>query len=261
MAERRMVTNKIIDSDLFLDMPATTQLLYFHLLLKADDEGFIASPKSIMRNIGVKDDDLRLLIAKQFLIIFNSGVVVIRHWKIHNYIQSDRFHPTVHEAEKKNLLEDTSKAYLIDVSKMDTKCIQHVSKMDTEVRLDKVREGKLREDKSKTPNGVVKGEIVSDFERFWSLYPKKMAKPEALKAWAKIKPLEVPLILEVLPIAKRSKDWVKEGGQFIPYPATWLNRRQWEDDYQSINFKDLSPSQKYELALESIRQQEQQNEY
>ena len=86
MAERRMFSKSIIDSDLFLDMPATTQMLYFHLAMRADDDGFINDPKRIMRMIGASDDDMRILIAKQFVILFDSGIVVIKHWRIHNYI-------------------------------------------------------------------------------------------------------------------------------------------------------------------------------
>ena len=95
MAERRMFSKSIIDSDLFLDMPATTQMLYFHLAMRADDDGFINNPKRIMRMIGASDDDMRILIAKQFVILFDSGIVVIKHWRIHNYIRSDRYKPSI----------------------------------------------------------------------------------------------------------------------------------------------------------------------
>jgi hypothetical protein len=87
MAERRMFAKIIIDSDAFLDMPLSTQALYFHLSMRADDDGFINNPKKIQRTIGATDDDFKLLIAKHFVIPFDSGVVVIKHWKIHNYIQ------------------------------------------------------------------------------------------------------------------------------------------------------------------------------
>ena len=94
MAERRMFAKTIIDSDAFLDMPQSTQLLYFHLAMRADDDGFINSPKTIMRIVGAKDDDLKVLFSKKFLIPFESGIVVIKHWRIHNYIQKDRYHET-----------------------------------------------------------------------------------------------------------------------------------------------------------------------
>ena len=96
MAQRRMFAKTIVDSDAFLEMPQSSQLLYFHLSMRADDEGFVNQPKAIMRVCGAKDDDLRILVAKKFIIPFESGVVVIKHWKIHNYIQSDRFKETTY---------------------------------------------------------------------------------------------------------------------------------------------------------------------
>ncbi len=140
MAERRMFAKTIIDSDAFLDMPMSTQALYFHLSMRADDDGFINNPKRIQRMIGASDDDLKLLIAKSFLIIFESGVVVIKHWKIHNYIQSDRYKPTVY-AEEKNLLDvKKNKAYTLS----DNSCIQNGYITDTQDRLGKDRLGKDR---------------------------------------------------------------------------------------------------------------------
>ena len=143
MAERRMMSKSIIKSDTFLDMPATTQNLYFHMLLDADDDGFINAPKSIMRMIGAKDDDMKVLTAKQFVIPFESGVVVIKDWKIHNYIQNDRYKPsTLPERNLLNIQKDKTYTLKSDVSSMDTKCIQTVS--IGKDRLGKVREGKDR---------------------------------------------------------------------------------------------------------------------
>lgn len=113
MAERRMFAKTIIDSDAFLDMPASTQLLYFHLNMRADDEGFINSPKRIVRMVGCSEDDLRLLIAKRFILPFESGVVVIKHWRIHNIIRMDRYHPTAYEEEKSQLVIKENGAYTL----------------------------------------------------------------------------------------------------------------------------------------------------
>lgn len=90
MAERRMFTKKITESDAFLDMPLSTQALYFHLNMGADDDGFVNNAKRIQRNIGASDDDLKLLFAKNFIIPFETGVIVIKHWKMHNFIRADR---------------------------------------------------------------------------------------------------------------------------------------------------------------------------
>ena len=123
-----MMSKSIIKSDTFLDMPATTQNLYFHMLLDADDDGFINAPKSIMRMIGAKEDDMKVLVAKQFVIPFESGVVVIKDWKIHNYIQNDRYKPsTLPERNLLNIQKDKTYTLKGDVSKMDTECIQTVS--------------------------------------------------------------------------------------------------------------------------------------
>lgn len=120
MADRRMFAKTIIDSDAFLDMPLSSQSLYFHLSMRADDDGFLNNPKKVQRMIGASDDDLKLLIAKKFLIPFESGVVVIKHWRIHNYIQKDRYKPTVYADEKAQLRVKDNKAYsLTEGSLMD----------------------------------------------------------------------------------------------------------------------------------------------
>lgn len=137
-----MFAKTIIDSDAFLDMPATSQLLYFHLSLRADDDGFINKPKTILRMVGCKDDDMNLLIMKKFIIPFESGVVVIKHWKIHNYIQNDRYSETKYKNEKAQLVLDENKAYRLQ----NHECIQDVSIMETQVRLGKDRLGKDRKD-------------------------------------------------------------------------------------------------------------------
>lgn len=111
MAERRMFAKTIVDSDAFLDMPTSTQALYFHLAMRADDDGFINNPKRIQKLVNCTDDDLRLLIAKRFIIPFESGIVVIKHWKIHNYIRNDRYKPTIYAEEKALLEEKDNKAY------------------------------------------------------------------------------------------------------------------------------------------------------
>lgn len=99
MAERRMFAKTIIDSDAFIDMPLSAQALYLHLSMRADDDGFVNNPKRIQRMIGAADDDMKLLVAKSFLIPFENGIVVIKHWKVHNYIRSDRKKQTVYSDE------------------------------------------------------------------------------------------------------------------------------------------------------------------
>ena len=165
MAERRMMAKSVIDTDQFMDMPATAQNLYFHLLLRADDDGFLSNVKQIQRMTGNKDDDLKILFAKQYLIPFESGVVVIKHWKIHNYIQKDRYHPSrlpeKEEVEVNNYGEWEKKS-VSSVSNMYPDCIQTVS--IGKVRLGKVRLGKDRKDIKPTRHryGEYKNVLLTD---------------------------------------------------------------------------------------------------
>ena len=153
-----MFAKTIIDSDAFIDMPLSTQALYFHLSMRADDDGFINNPKKIMRMIGASDDDFKVLCVKKFIIPFDSGIVVIKHWKIHNYIQKDRYKATVYSEEKSRLGVKENGAY--------TECIQDVSKLDTQVRLGKVSLGKSRvvevSGNVYTDNGFEDDEIVDE---------------------------------------------------------------------------------------------------
>jgi len=111
MAERRMISQKIVDSDAFLDMPQTTQNLYFHLNVRADDEGFVDAPKKIMRAVGSNQNDLEILMAKPYIIMFESGVIVIKHWKLHNTIRKDRMKETLYIEEKSQLVEKLNGSY------------------------------------------------------------------------------------------------------------------------------------------------------
>ena len=137
MAERRMFAKTIVTSDAFLDMPASTRCLYFLLGMVADDDGFVNNPKSIMRQAGSTSDDLNLLIAKRFILTFQSGVVVIKHWCIHNTIQKDRYKETKYLEERATLMLDENRAYTEAVSDVYPDRIQTVSELETQDRLSK----------------------------------------------------------------------------------------------------------------------------
>jgi len=139
-----MFAKTIMDSDAFLDMPLSTQALYFHLSMRADDDGFINNPKKIQRMIGCADDDLKLLIMKKFIIPFDSGIVVIKHWKIHNYIRKDRYSETVYQEEKNMLTEKENGVY----SLIENVGLPLGNHNDTQ-RLPQVRLGKVSIDKEK----------------------------------------------------------------------------------------------------------------
>lgn len=161
MAQRRMFSKKITETDTFLDMPMSSQCLYFHLNMSADDDGFIGNAKTIKRMIGASDDDLKILLSKEFLIPFENGVVVIKDWKIHNYIQKDRYNETIYKEEKSRLGENESKQYQ-RLQDMDTKCIQNVSSSDTQVRIGKDRLGKDRQEEEEIP-AAARDEMESYF--------------------------------------------------------------------------------------------------
>ncbi|MBC2318755.1 DnaD domain-containing protein [Listeria booriae] len=146
MAQRRMFSKNITDTDAFVDMPLSSQCLYFHLNMSADDDGFVDSVKKIKRVIGASDDDLKILMAKQFLIPFDTGIVVIRDWKIHNYIRGDRYRETVHQEEKSQLSMDSSKRYTKVAEQVQPHVIPpdipNADQRETQVRLGKDRLGK-----------------------------------------------------------------------------------------------------------------------
>jgi hypothetical protein len=160
-----MFAKTIIDSDAFLEMPLSSQALYFHLGMRGDDDGFINNPKKIQRTIGASDDDFKLLIAKRFIIPFESGVVVVKHWKIHNYIQKDRYKETVYQDEKNTLITKENGSY----SLVDTGCIQNGYSLETQVRLgkDRLELGKNRDIESTSvdppPQQIPYDEIVSAY--------------------------------------------------------------------------------------------------
>lgn len=149
MAQRRMFSKKIVETDLFMEMSPTAKLLYFYLNMSADDDGFVGNPKTIKLISGATDDDLKILIAKQFIIPFDSGVIVIKDWKIHNYIAKDRYNETQYIKEKSELSVEENGSY--------TKCIQDVVHFDD---TGKVRLGKKNTMSDKSDN-VPYSEIIS----------------------------------------------------------------------------------------------------
>ena len=168
MAERRMFSIKIIDSDDFLDLPLEAQSLYFHLAMRADDDGFINSPKRIVRAIGASAEDLKMLEDRKFIIVFDSGIVAVRHWKVHNSIKKDRYKASIFFEEKKQLICDENGTYLMadqsikdtesewsqSGTRMEPEWIQNGSKVEPQVRIgkdsiDKDRLGKESKEKER----------------------------------------------------------------------------------------------------------------
>lgn len=154
-----MFAKSVIDCDLFIDMPQSARLLYYDLSMRADDDGFI-TPQKVIRMTGASKDDLSILIAKKFVIPFDSGVVVIRHWRINNYPQSDRYKETSYVDEKSQLIVDRKKEYEL----MDTKCIQDVS--TGKDRLGKDRLGYSQKENTKEKVEDVECREVNTSKRF-----------------------------------------------------------------------------------------------
>ena len=126
MAERRMFAKSIVLSDAFLDMPLSARCLYFTLGMLADDDGFVGSPKAIMRQCGASQDDMLVLLQKRFILAFESGVIVIKHWRMNNYLQNDRHKTTTYIEELETLKIDSKGAYTEKKEAMYTECIQNV---------------------------------------------------------------------------------------------------------------------------------------
>ena len=177
MAERRMFTQKVTEADNFTTLPPTTQCLYFHLCMNADDDGFSNKIRQAMFNAHADQNDFEMLVNKRFIIPFDSGVIVIKHWRMHNYIRNDRYHETSYVEEKSQLLLKENGVYTESVDKVDTIGIPNGYQMDTEVRLGKDSIGKDSIDNNITSEKS--DELDISFEKIYKKYPKKAGKSRA----------------------------------------------------------------------------------
>ena len=223
MAQRRMFSMQIIDSDAFLDMGSSAQSLYFHLAMRADDDGFVNNPKKIQRFVGAADDDLKILIAKRFVIMFESGVIVIKHWRMHNYIRADRYNETAYIDEKSQLKIKENGSYTLNGNHLATICLPDGNHLDTQVSIGK--DSVVKDSKSTAG-------VHPLFDTFWQAYPKKVGKADALKAFTKLKPDNELMQTILAAIAQWSKtdQWSKDNRQYVPMPATYIRGRRWEDE-------------------------------
>lgn len=193
MADKRMFSKMIIDSDAFLDMSLSSQALYFHLAMRADDEGFINNPKRIQKLISASEDDMKILIAKKFVLAFESGVIVIKHWMMHNYIRKERLKLTPNLEERSRLYVRSNGSYSLNSHNailLSDKCQPHVSQMSdkrqsnvrhvsdkcqSNVRIDKIRLDKIRLDKDRI-DVVTKNEnnntYYDDILKYWNTHSK-----------------------------------------------------------------------------------------
>lgn len=192
LANKRMFTMKIVDSDAFLDMPLSTQCLYFHLNMRADDDGFIGNPKRIMKITGASEDDLRLLIAKRFVLTFEDGVIVIKHWRMHNTLSRDRYAETSYTDEKKMLLLKDNGSYSLTGGNPidDTRLIER-SGRQTQQRRNK--------DATKTLSDIDKGldiELDKDIDKDNNFR-------RVIEEWNKLQDVGIAPIRDIKPASKR----------------------------------------------------------
>ena len=173
MASKRMFNLNVIDTDAFLEMPLSTQALYFHLNMRADDDGFVGSPKIICRTVGASEDDLKLLIAKRFILSFADGVIVIKHWRMHNNLSRNRYKETNYTEDKAMLRLKSNNAYTLDCSgsdiddsrliesssrQIDAQKTQHRRNIDAQ----KTQPDKIREDKNRIDKGSISCQQIAD---------------------------------------------------------------------------------------------------
>lgn len=241
MAQRRMFSKKITDTDIFLDMPLSAQALYFHLNMHADDDGFISNAKTIQRMVGSSEDDMKLLIAKKFILPFDSGVQVIVHWRVHNYIRKDTYNRTIYRAEQEQLTINENGQYIKENNIPSTERIRVVDDSSPQVRLGKDRLGKDIDNTPKPPEGDSKKSRKSsaitkqeekDFEALWKLYPCKEGKTQAKKSYVRAvregvtnKTIQDGIVAyaKKVSVENTEKKYMKNGD-------TFFRNRVWEDD-------------------------------
>jgi len=223
MAERRMFAKTIIDSDAFLEMPLSAQALYFHLNMRADDDGFINNPKRIQRTVGSSEDDLKLLIAKRFLIAFDNGVIVIKHWRMHNTLRKDRYNPTQYQEEFALLSLKDNNVYT-ENNILATKWQPNGNHLETQYSIVEY---------SKDKYSINTEQISKEFDVLWKMYPNKKGKDKALGYYRKARKSGTTFE----EVEKGIKNYCKEiqvkqtSTQYIKHGSTWFNNKGWLDNY------------------------------
>ena len=213
MGKRRMLCTDITRSDAFLEMPQSSRLLYYDLCQEGDDEGFVSNPKSIMRLTGATDDDMRVILMKKFVILPDKekGIVVIKHWYIHNYIRKDRMVETNYKDLKALLDFDENGAYT-----MTGKCLPHDGQVPAE---DKLSKDKTSKKNIFTPPTL---EEVTEYcsERKNNVDPKKFYEYYSVANWKDAKGNPVKNWKQKM-IANWEKDKPKEEEKPKRYEVPW----------------------------------------
>ena len=205
-----MFSLKITDTDVFLEMPVSSQLLYFHLNMHADDDGFVSSPRKIMKTICCGEDDLKVLLSKRYVLGFPSGIVVIKHWRMHNLLRKDRYTSTDY-IEEKSLLQIKDNGSYTDKQPTDTLL---ATKRQPPVPVGKVRKGKV---------SIVK---ESDFEDLWKRYKNKDGRKDALRYFKK-SVITKDDLFNINKALNNYNECKKVKAGFIKNGSTWFNN--WND--------------------------------
>lgn len=225
MAQKRMFDKTITNSDDFLELPDSSQVLYFHLSMNADDDGFVNNWKSILKMTGTKENDLKMLIYKSFVIPFESGVIVIKHWRINNFLRKDRHIETKYKNELNMLICDSNNEYML---KDDTFLVNHWSTQNS------IEENSIDKNNIYTSTKNVDEEnLEQEFERLWNIYPKKQGKKDALKHFIKVrkKGVDFDTILKGLENYNEYIKQTNKSQQYIKQGSTWFNQECWNDEY------------------------------
>lgn len=244
-----MFSNDIVESDAFLEMPATSQNLYFHLGMRCDDDGFV-NPATTMRMIGANKNDLDVLISKKFLLAFKNGVVVIKHHRINNNWDSRDSRRTVYTEELKMLFVKENRSYTFEehqgvaVDKIYSKDkVYSLPDGNPTGSRRQNRIDKNRIDKNTKVSKQVKlseGYEIS-FQEFWNIYPEKVAKGKAYDVWKLLDQETKAICIKAIKnqVANKHfyKAWKKE--DVPPHPTTWLNQRRWEDEVKEVKKEEI----------------------
>ena len=247
MADKRMFSSKIIDSDAFIDMSPMARLLYFNLSIHADDDGFTNSVRREMKIVGASDSDLDELISKRFVIRFDSGVVAIKHWRINNTIRSDRYKATTYTDEKSLLAIEPNGAYTrksdnlsdgiptdnqTDTSSIptDNQCVPQISIVKNSIEEDRLEEDRLGEIKNSSEQKI-SSELVpppnpDECIEFPVLGGSTYIPKSLIDEWESVY-TNVDVMQEVL----KAKEWCKANPKRLKvnwrsFLVNWLNKNQ-----------------------------------
>lgn len=191
MANKRMFSIDVTETDTFLEMPLTAQALYFHLAMRGDDDGFVSNPRSIMRVTGCSENDLKTLAESGYIITFRSGVIVISDWKVNNYLRGDRYKPTTFQNELSMLTETANKRYVLESdSQRSTVGIPNSNQMETQYSIEKNRvvvDAATTAAGSRTDSDLA--EIVQHFQEVIGVFPRSAL--NKLQRWREVYPAEI----------------------------------------------------------------------